>query len=505
MKNLRRVLQWTAFLIFLTGFLPFIPAWAGKPSETLINMQFFPALFRMTVIPVIILVITLIFGRIYCSTICPLATVQDVFISRKRRFSFRKLRVWKRYLIPALSLSALIAGLPALASVTDPYSVSGRIISTLNEVIIIPLIDFAALILRNLSVYITSYPFNFRWVTIITTLISLGIIMFMSRFGGRLYCNTICPVGALLSIPARFAVFSHRINPDKCTSCGACERVCKAEAIDSKAKLLDDSKCISCFNCNSVCNFDALKYGRKEKKTKAPKDSDVEKNSGRRDFLKKGAAGSLLLIAAPLGARPFKVSAAGFDNSTAAVPPGSSNRRDFLSKCTTCSLCISRCPGKVLQPASFKQYGLTAPGVPYMDYNKGFCDFDCNLCTRLCPSSAIKPLELSVKQRVKIGESKFVLDFCVVETDGTSCGACGEICPSGAIDMVHFGKGADGDLEIPEIDKTYCIGCGACQFVCPVVAKNAIFVEALAEHGRAEVRKNRELTPTEETDNDFAF
>ena len=140
-----------------------------------------------------------------------------------------------------------------------------------------------------------------------------------------------------------------------------------------------------------------------------------------------------------------------------------------------------------------------------MDFNKGSCEYECNLCTKLCPSGAIKPLALENKKRVKIGEAKFVREFCVVETDGTSCGACGEICPSGAIDMVHIGESVDGSLEIPVISKDYCIGCGSCQFVCPVEEKNTIFVEALEQHSQAEEREGNSDTEPEEVKNDFAF
>jgi formate hydrogenlyase subunit 6/NADH:ubiquinone oxidoreductase subunit I len=114
-------------------------------------------------------------------------------------------------------------------------------------------------------------------------------------------------------------------------------------------------------------------------------------------------------------------------------------------------------------------------------------------------------MKLENKKRVKIGEVRFVREFCVVETDGTSCGACGEICPSGAIDMVHIGESVDGSLEIPVINKEYCIGCGACQFVCPVKEKNAIFVEALQNHSSSEIRKSNSDSEPEEVNNDFAF
>lgn len=496
MKNLRRVIQWSFFMLFVAGFLSFMPTGTSGLSSILPRLQLFNSIRRLPVAALLILLTTFLFGRVYCSTLCPLATVQDACTGRKRRFVHRKLGFPTRYLIPALSLIALFAGFPALASMVDPYSMTGRIISSINELIVLPLIDLTGLVLRQFPIYITTYPIQFRWVTISISLVSAGLIFVLSRIGGRLYCNTLCPVGGILSIPARWSIFAHRINADSCTSCGACEQVCKAEAIDVSSKFIDTSKCVSCFNCSSACKFDALKYGRKDRK---------QKNTGRRDFLKKTASGSILLLGLPAVARAGLLPVSSARSSTVAVPPGSNSRAAFLSKCISCSLCISRCPGNVLQPAVFSQYGLKGLGVPFMDFNKGSCEFECNLCTELCPSGAIQALELEKKKRVKIGEALFVRELCVVETDGTSCGACGEICPSGAIEMLHIGDSADGPLEIPLINTKYCIGCGSCQFVCPVLTKDAIFVEALEPHGQAEVREKLSEGTVEDVDNDFAF
>jgi ferredoxin len=297
-------------------------------------------------------------------------------------------------------------------------------------------------------------------------------------------------------------VFAPRIDPEKCTSCGTCEKICKAEAIDSSSKMIDVSRCVACFDCLSICRFDALKFAVKPKQTKKAASSFPDK--GRREFLKKSALGSLLLLTAPVWAN--SIDPDGPEAGTApAIPPGAQSLDRFLSKCTGCALCISRCPGQVLQPASFAPYGMKGFGVPFMDFNKGACEYECTLCTTLCPSDAILPLNLEQKKLVKIGESEFVRDYCIVQTEGTSCGACGEICPTGAIEMTYIGDGSDGALEIPKIDNTYCIGCGACQYVCPVPAKNAIFVKAHDRHQTAKLREEAETVEPEEVDNGFAF
>jgi ferredoxin len=495
-KILRRVIQWSFFVMFGIGFLSFMPDEPARLFALLPRLQFFPAIGRYPLIALIILGVTFLVGRIYCSTLCPLATVQDLFAGRKRRYSWRDLSLPMRYLLPAVSLAALFAGVPALASVLDPYSMSGRMVSSINELIILPVVDLVGLILRRFSIYITTYPIQFRWVTIAVGLVSAAILYTLSRIGGRVYCNSLCPVGALLSIPARWSLFGFRIHQDRCTSCGVCEQVCKAEAIDSGAKRLDRSKCVSCFDCHSVCRFDALSWGKTIRK---------RIDTGRRDFLKKTVTGSILLLGMPAVVRAAQETVPSNGKTAVAVPPGSVDLKSFLSKCTSCSLCISRCLGNVLQPAAISQYGLRGFGVPFMDFSRGSCEYECRLCSELCPSGAIRPLTLENKKRVKIGDVRFIKELCVVETDKTSCGACGEICPTGAIEMVYIGESLDGALELPVIRNDLCIGCGACEFVCPVIGEKAIVVDALAVHKTAEKRQEGSVDAPEEVDNEFAF
>ena len=502
MSKIRRIVQWAAFLIFLTGFIGIAWSPLNNLSRTIVTLQFFPALIRLSVVIPVILLLTLLAGRFYCSTLCPLATVQDLCKKRSQRFIFRRPNIYLRFTIPVLSLILLVAGFPAFASIVDPFSSAGRIALAVNDLAIVPLHNLAALIFRQFSVYISANPIEIKWPAIISAALTLGAVFLISRLRGRLFCNSLCPVGALLSIPARWAVFSPRIDPVKCTACGACEKICKAEAADSSSKMIDTSRCVSCFDCLPACKFDALRFGAKPKRLRKPATSLPDNE--RREFLKKSALGSLLLFTAPGWANSIDTNGPKA-KTTPAIPPGAQNLGRFLSKCTACALCISHCPGHVLQPASFVPYGAKGFGVPFMDFNRGVCEYECTLCTNLCPSDAIFPLDLEQKKVVKIGETEFVRKYCIVETDETSCGACGEICPTGAIEMVHIGEGSDGALEIPIVDNDYCIGCGACQYVCPVPAKNTIFVKPLDRHQTAKQQDEAESVDPEDVDSGFAF
>jgi ferredoxin len=161
-------------------------------------------------------------------------------------------------------------------------------------------------------------------------------------------------------------------------------------------------------------------------------------------------------------------------------PPGSAGVERFLDRCTACHLCISECPTGVLQPA-FLEYGLLGLMKPHMDYRAAFCNFDCRRCGEVCPDGAIDLLDVSAKHLAKIGEAHFNQDKCVVVTNGTDCAACSEHCPTKAVTTIPYGN----NLRLPSLNDDLCIGCGACEYACPVKPDKAIKVTGLREHSIA--------------------
>jgi ferredoxin len=161
-------------------------------------------------------------------------------------------------------------------------------------------------------------------------------------------------------------------------------------------------------------------------------------------------------------------------------PPGASSGERFLDRCTACHLCISECPTGVLLPAFF-EYGLSGLMKPRMDYRAAFCNFDCRRCGEVCPDGAIDLLDLAAKHIVKIGETHFYHDKCVVVTNGTDCAACSEHCPTKAVSTIPYGN----NLRLPLVRDELCIGCGACEYACPAKPDKAIKVTGLREHGWA--------------------
>ena len=533
-KNIRRIIQWSFSALFITAFIPPVSEKIKAASDFVINIQFFPSLIRSPLTAAVIVLLTALFGRIYCSSVCPLATFQDFFLRRRKNDRFRKLKIWQRYSIPAAAFLILLAGFPSLSSLIDPYSLTGKFILFLNRIVIIPMMKLTAAVLHQFSIYLPGSEITFSILPLITALPLLILLIMISVKRGRLFCNTLCPVGALLSFFSKFSLYRVRIREERCTSCGACERICKAEAADSASRTIDASKCISCFNCLSVCSFDAIEYSRNKnpfcrtsrslKNIKTVKNElkddntegrQSEKNgislNERRNFLKITAAGFVLLASSLL----VRQKSYSFKNKadSKAVPPGAVSQNNLLSKCTGCALCINNCPTGVLRSSVFTQLGIPGLGVPFLDYKKAYCDYKCKVCSEICPAGALIKLDLETKKTVKIGEAEFVRKYCIVETDRTSCGACAEVCPTGAIDLIHIGSSESGPLEIPVINMRYCIGCGACEFACPVIAKNAIFVNPFSVHEKADPpaekdesqQNGNQGTEQDNTDTGFAF
>jgi ferredoxin-type protein NapF len=179
-------------------------------------------------------------------------------------------------------------------------------------------------------------------------------------------------------------------------------------------------------------------------------------------------------------------------------PPGSKSIKHFKNNCTACHLCVSVCPTGVLQP-SFLEYGFTGMLQPRMDYHTNYCNYECTRCGETCPTGAILPLTKEKKILTQIGRVKFVIKNCLVYTDLTACGSCSEHCPTQAVRMVPYIEG----LTIPEIHPSTCVGCGACEYACPVRPYRAIYVDGNTEHGQA---KKPEFDDLEvENQDDFPF
>jgi ferredoxin len=475
-------------------------------STVLIPFQLVPALTKSldsfglwTAGAVAVLTLTLIFGRVYCSTLCPLGTFQDLIIHvaeryrGKRKFRFLHPHYLLQYSLLAGVMVLFLGGSLILLNLVEPFSSFGRIVQVLVRPGLIAVNNGLAVALGIVEVY-ALYQVPFHAVSLGVfgmTLAFLGMIVYMAAYHGRLFCNTLCPAGALLSLVSRVAAFRIVIDEVTCKDCGLCEKVCKAECIDADNHHVEFGACVSCFNCMKACPTVGLKYGGWFRPGRKPSVHAV--NPARRRFVTTGVGSVVGMLA--IGADSLKTNPATTERQKHPVtPPGSISIAHFSQQCTACHLCVSACPTRVLVP-SVLEYGLAGILQPKMDFWTGFCNYDCTVCGSVCPSGAILRIAPDAKKLVQLGKSQFVKDDCIVITKKTDCGACSEHCPTKAVSMVPH----EGKLMLPEVNNEICVGCGACEYACPTKPRKAIYVESNPVHLVAKKPQIKQLeTPAEE-------
>jgi len=479
LKNIRVVLSLLFFLPILLFFIDF----TGKlPIELhqLLSLQWLPALLSLNMVMLsVLLILSVLFGRLYCSTICPLGVFQDIvswkarfFFKRKMRFNFRKAQNILRYSILAITIIGFIAGSSIFIVLLDPYSTFGRIVSQFIRPIAIFANNQAAGLGSQMGFY-ALHEVNQSAFVPVSFGISLFFVLLVSILSwskGRLYCNTICPVGSGLGLLSKFSVFKIAFDHSQCNTCGLCEKKCKSECIDSQKRTVDESRCVSCFNCISACKKGGINLDFRYKKSSAPP-VDSNTTSSRRAFLV--SSGAILATAAFAAPKKLISNNDLILDRKPIMPPGATDRSHFNKHCTACQLCITKCPMNVLKPAAL-QYGLSGIMQPHLVVStEVFCSFDCDICTSVCPTGALKKSDLATKKRTQIGIAKFRRELCVVQVHEKDCGACAEHCPTQAVHMVQYKNG----LTIPEVTENICIGCGGCESICPVHPYPAIYIE----------------------------
>lgn len=460
------------------------------------NIQFIPALMALNLgIVIALILLTLIFGRVYCSVICPLGIFQDVIShiaskQKKNRFRYSKALSWLRYSFLIVFIIALVAGISSVVSLLSPYSAYGRIASNLFA----PLYRCGNNLLAYFAERADSYAFYHVdvWmksgITLIIAIVTFVIVSVLAWRNGRTYCNTVCPVGTVLGFFSLFSIFRPVLDTNKCNSCGLCSRNCKASCIDSKNHKIDYSRCVTCMDCIDKCSQNAITYRPFFKKSDAMELKPVNEvssktDNSRRNFL---ATSSLLFVGGVLKAQEKAVEGglAVIEDKkipkrlTPVVPPGAKGLKNFSQHCTACGLCISACPNDVLRPSN----GLLSLMQPEMSYERGYCRPECTVCSDVCPTNAISLLSKEDKSATKIGTAVWIYNNCVVLTDDVECGNCARHCPNNAIEMVFSDTNNPKSRKVPIVNEERCIGCGACENLCPARPFSAIYVEGIEVH-----------------------
>ena len=433
------------------------------------RLQFLPSCMALNFAAIaFVLLLTLVFGRIYCSVICPMGVFQDLVI-RVRKLLSPKGRKPKRHFVKeprivrygalALVVVTALTFSQLLLTILAPYSAYGRMVR---------------------SIVGLSRGESLAPALLITAAATLVVIGVCAWIWGRGWCNTVCPVGSVLGLVSRFSLFKVSIDQSQCVSCRKCEKGCKSSCIDIDTHTIDHSRCVDCFDCLDSCPKGGIKFRFSLPRGAKTETGTESVDKGRRAFM---ATTALIGSSLALGAQNKRLDGGLADivdktspeRDERLVPFGAESVKDFYDRCTACQLCVSNCPNGVLRTSTDIEHFLQ----PQMGYEKGWCRPECTTCSQVCPAGAIRPLKAEEKLTHKIGTAKINLSLCLAAKDEAGCGNCSRHCPVGAVRMVK----TDGyHRSIPVVAEAQCIGCGACEYLCPARPISAITVDGVSVH-----------------------
>jgi ferredoxin len=508
-RNLRRASQ----VAFLGLFLALFFVAAGDGLEIFFDLEPFAAMVTLLSTGrllsglawgLVAVGLTIVLGRAFCGWLCPMGTLvqlvahlrrwkTSLIIRRNRSGSHQRVKYW----LLAFFVAAAVMG-SSVAGWLDPIAF---LVRGLAEGVM-PALARLVMASADLVGLVPVYPFDMvptaasivlgRWLLAPEGLVSSASLLTLALFVTalalaawmpRLHCRVLCPLGAMLGLLGRWSLLGLDQDHDACTHCGKCVERCEGgcDPEPGEGRRWKPHECILCLNCQAACPEDALAFRF------FPVTRHAGVDPGRRALLASAAAGAAFVPAVRAGLhgddRP---------HPRRIRPPGSLPEEHFAERCIRCGTCSKVCPTNVIQPA-ITQSGLEGIYTPVLVPRAGFCEAPCVDCTDVCPTGAIAPLTLEEKgwetesPQVKLGTAAIDRGRCLPWANRTPCIVCEEHCPTASkairleeVEAVDF-DGAPIKLKRPHVDLDACVGCGACEYVCPVASRPAIQVLAFGE------------------------
>ena len=453
----------------------------------------------------LVIVLTIVLGRVFCGWICPLGTIHAlagrflfwVWPDRKRREHWSRWQVAKYYVLAGFLAMAVFGG--HWVCVLDPLVLLYRTTTTallpgfqwaveesstaifqadpgFGKVRLVKATDPAYEFLRD-RLFVTPHQ-SFLGASLILAFF-VGTLL-LNRLRPRFWCRYVCPLGGLLGIFAWRPAVRRAVDHAACNQCDLCGMHCHGAAAAVPGDRWKPSECFGCMNCTDACGRESLSFTLAGPWRTEP---EVEKVDLRKRSLLAavigGVTGLWLFRSSPLAR------GASF-NPELIRPPGARNERDFLARCTACGLCMKVCPTGGLQPA-LTEAGLEGLWTPRLVARIGYCDYLCNRCGQICPTQAIQPLTLDDKHKTRIGLASFDVTRCIPYAYGRDCMVCEEHCPipDKAIYFVEVEIQVRGggrlSIKQPRVDPSKCTGCGICESVCPFKDRAGVRVTSANE------------------------
>ncbi|GMV40441.1 MAG: ferredoxin [Myxococcales bacterium] len=422
-----------------------------------------------------VVLLTLVLGRVFCSWLCPLGALNTLvgrmFRARRSAPAEQARNAWRpayrsKYLVLAGLLLAAALGVNA-AGLLDPIALLWRSLA----------VGFAP----GATVWFPSGAYPMGWL--------LGLLLLAVLIANvahpRWFCRALCPLGALLGLLARFSLLRIHRDPERCNGCNLCQAVC-AGAAEPQETLLA-SECVLCLNCTAICPHQAITV----RWLPPSEGSRALVDVGRRSALLSLGAGAAAVLAVRSDPRSSRQGAAAKHAVPSLIrPPGALAEPAFVAACVKCGACVKACPTRVLAP-TWLEAGLDGLWTPKADFSLGHCDPDCDVCGRVCPTGAIARFTLADRRGSSDGPLRMGTAFhdrgsCLPWAAATPCSKCEEHCPTSPkaiwLELASAPRrdAPPLDLLVPHVDVARCIGCGTCEWVCPVAAP-AVRVVAAGE------------------------